>query len=234
MHWHPETVICRHGDLSALREAASKTSLSPAIHKNAEKVLSLWTSANSLKQLHRFADARQPSLLEPPLPDGSNIGGDAAQGDYKDSLRHEWMFRRALVRHFHLPGLFSTGEKPAEAVVSFSRLYGIGRCLLELELERCPSQETVGGEDDYLLSTLDPDADLVSWIKSSREIIEDTLNEVAETAYEEHQTTRSRFFPNNNMTSQTPLSREERLQRSLSPDLMHIMLDKMIKASYSG
>lgn len=186
------------------------------------------------EQFHRFADGRQPSLLEPPLPDGSNIGGDAVQGDYKDSLRHEWMFRRAFVRHLHLPGLFSTGAKPAEAVVSFSRLYDIGRCLLELKLERCPSERTLGGEDDYLLSTLDPDADLMSWMKSSREITEDILSEVAEIAYEEHQTTRSRFFPNSNITSQASLSREERLQRNLSPDLMHIMLDKMIKASYSS
>ena len=69
----------------------------------AEKVISYWTSANSLKQLHRFIDSRHPVLRQVPLPDGSNIS-DASSRDSRASLQYEWAFRRAFIRFLHLPG----------------------------------------------------------------------------------------------------------------------------------
>lgn len=229
MHWHPRTIVHAGSSLNALREAAIDSPPIPTVFRSAEKVISYWTSANSLKQLHRFTDSRQPDLFQIPLPDGSNLPDSASPDDVRSSLREEWMLRRAFVRLLHLPGIWFSGEKSSERLKAFANLYGVGRCLLEFELERCPTIDNAEREDDYYMDPENPHEHLFTWIRRARDIIEIGLNEVAEVAYEEHPSMSSRFFPGRTSASQTPLTREEKLRRNLTPQFMPIMLDNMIK-----
>jgi hypothetical protein len=138
LHWHPETVVnqCKHV-VRKLFEIAKDMPKKPVLYRNADKLVSIWMSANSLKQLNRFVDVRQPSLLVPPLPDGSNLYHGAVADDPKRSPYFEWKFRRGFIRHLHLPGIWTYQEKPDERFISYGRLYAIGRCLLEHEMKRC-------------------------------------------------------------------------------------------------
>lgn len=203
-----------------------EASLSPEAKKAAEKVISYWTSANSLKQLNRFVDARQPGLLEIPTPDGSNIP-DNVVNDPKESLLSEWMFRRIFVRCLHLPGLWFTGEIPTERFKTFGVLYGIARCLLEFELKRCP-EEGDGFTDDYRINVHNPEAETFLWIGESRAKIVDVLDEVASVAYVQHGSLGSQFFPNK---ARPALTREQILERNLTSQYMPKMLDLMIKVT---
>ena len=90
-----------------------------------EKVLSYWTSANSLKQLERFADIRQPYLDRLPLPDGMNLhhrGCTPAQ--YSEVILMEYSFRRLWIRHLHFPGLLAANLGRQK---SFDQLYKCAR-----------------------------------------------------------------------------------------------------------
>jgi hypothetical protein len=231
MHWHPESVIHAGTGITEFRDAALKADPGPLVIALAEKVLSLWTSANSLRQLHRFIDARQPALLQVPLPDGSNIGGHTTPNDPFGSLQDEWNFRRAFIRHLHLPGLWAPGEKPDSRAVSFSRLYGLSRALLQMELERCPPVDTDEEKDDFIIHHHDPDLKQVAHIKTARNVIEQVLAHVAEVAFEEQQTAQARFFPNR-AAPQIPMTRNARLQHNLTPEVIHITLEKMISVRY--
>ena len=223
MHWHPRTVIRTAMDILEIREATRNTMPGPTTLDMANKVISYWTSANSLKQLHRFTDSRHPVLPQIPLPDGSNIG-NISSSDPGASLQDEWAFRRAFVRFLHLPGLWFSGERPWERHEAFTQLYGIGRCLLELEVERCSPITTADGAESYLTSPFDPNGYLFSWITPTREVVEATLDHVAAAAYRDPPTLRSRFFGN-----RAALTNEERLRRNLSEECMPAMLDEMIR-----
>lgn len=229
MHWHPRTIIAAGRDLNVLRDAAKTHPPPPTAASAAEKVISYLTSANSLKLLHRFVDSRQPNLLQVPLPDGSNII-DHSTGDDDNSLLHEWMFCRIFVRFLHLPGIWFSGKIPEERLRAFGYIYGISRCLLELELERCPVKNTSVDYEEYPIDLNGPEGELLSWIKPCRDNIEFILDEIAKIAYEDHQTIASRFFPNRNTTFS--LTKKEKLLRNLSPQFVHIMLDKMINVGY--
>lgn len=207
-----------------------EVSLSPEAKNAAEKVLSYWTSANSLKQVNRFIDARQPCLFEIPIADGSNIPENAVD-DPKESLLSEWMFRRIFVRCLHLPGLWFTGEVPTERVKTFGWLYGIARCLLEFELKRCPEEGDGELADDYYIDLHDPEVETFLWVKESRDTIIDVLDEVAGLAYVEHESLKKKFFPN---AAQPELTREQMLERNLTDQYMPIMLNAMIKVPYSA
>lgn len=226
MHWHPRTMIAAGRELHALRNA---TKPPPTAASTAEKLNSYLTSANSLKLLHRFVDFRQPGLSRVPLPDGTNIVGSST-GDYQNSLVHEWMFRRIFIRFLHLPGLWISGANSKDWFTGFAHLYGVSRCLLELELERCRERNTTVGYEEYPIDLDGPDGDSLSWIKLSRNKIEHILNEVAKIAYDEHQTISSRFFPGRAPPSE--LTAEEMVRRNLSPKFVPIMLDKMVKVCY--
>lgn len=75
MHFDRRNYIQCNIDLRNFADAAITTQY-PRSHpaKNLlQEVLSYWTSANSLKQLERFADMRQPTLHRVPTPDGTNF-----------------------------------------------------------------------------------------------------------------------------------------------------------------
>lgn len=231
MYSHPNTTIRADTDLDTLRQAIIEHPLPPTAsantNANVEKVISYWTSANSLKQLHRFADSRQPNLLQVPLPDGSNIPSDSSL-DPKSSLPDEWQFRRSLIRFLHLPGLWYSGGP--DRVFTIGHLYGISRFLLELELEACPPEDNDDEDDDHPIVLDMSNGPTMSWIKESRNYIERILDHVAQEAYKEHQPIGSRFFPRN--TTATQLTKEEILQRNLSPQLVHITLEKVIEVCF--
>jgi hypothetical protein len=228
MHWHPETIIQTDTDIVRVQEAASDSSLAPSTLKMVEKVISYWTSANSLKQLHRFTDSRHPSLIQVPLPDGSNIR-DASSRDPRGSLQDEWAFRRAFIRLLHLPGLWFSGEVSIERYQAFTHLYGIARCLLEFELDRCPTILIEGNMESYQMEAYNPLTDSLSWILPTRETVELALDHVGAAAYSEYESLRSRFFPNREPPVQPALTDEEILQRNLSAQFMPAMLNEMIK-----
>jgi hypothetical protein len=94
MYWNGRTTIRCNEHLKHLAEASSSIAPDHAAIKILEKVLSFWTSANSLKQLERFADERQPGLLQKPLPDGSNLFDSRVNPDRSDDLYNEWFLRR--------------------------------------------------------------------------------------------------------------------------------------------
>lgn len=230
MHWHPEAVIRidNYEDMKKAHEAALAYNTDPIVSRKAGKVLAYWTSANTLKLLHRFAHERQPDLFHIPLPDGSNIGVLAGGM----ALQYEWMLRRAWIRHLHLPGVLQGGSLYADRMAQLGSIYAIGRVLLEVELKWCPPHDTYWEEDDYHVPRDDPDdGHLVDWIKDSRNVIRDVLEEINPIVYEEHQTASSRFFPHRQNNSAPPLSKEERLRRNLSPELINIVLDKMINVN---
>lgn len=228
MHWHPKSVIRAGTGITEFRDAALNANPGPLVIALAEKVISLWTSANSLRQLHRFIDVRQPALLEFPLPDGSNIRGDATPNDPLGLLHDEWKFRRAFIRHLHLPGLWVPGDRTHSRALSFSRLYGISRALLQMELDRCLPADINGERDNFIIDHQDPDLNKIRSIKSARNVIEKVLVDVAEEAFKEQQTAQARFFPNR-AGHQIQMTRNEMLHYNLTPGVIHITLGKMIR-----
>ena len=135
--------------------------------------------------------------------------------DHRGSVAIDWIFRRLFVRLLHLPGIWFTGVSPSERFQAFGDLYGVGRCLLEWELELCPEIDDDDLQDDYFMDPDNPFGGLFVWIKDTRDIINTVLDEMAEVAYEPHQTIAARFFPNSAQASQPQLTRDELLLRNL-------------------
>jgi hypothetical protein len=131
MHFDKRNYIQCNIDLRNFADAAITTQY-PQSHpakKLLQKVLSYWTSANSLKQLERFADTRQPTLHRVPTPDGTNLHRNARSvppAQYVDELYFEHYLRRLWIRHLHLPGLMAanTGRE-----YSLRSLYNCGRAV---------------------------------------------------------------------------------------------------------
>lgn len=231
MHWHPRTPIRTKRNMARLREAALGSSVSAAVRKDAEKVSSYWTSANSLRQVHRFTDTRQPPLYQNPLPDGSNISLHSGY-DHHSTLYEDWRYRRTLVRLLHLPGIWFSGDNPRERFNALGDLYGFGRCLLELELKRCPpiNDESRGLIDDFELSHDFDHYYLFLWIKRSRDIIDPIVEEVAELAYTKRKTLGEQFFKKRKVADNP--TDEEILAQNFAPDQLAGTLDAMVKVGH--
>jgi hypothetical protein len=115
-HFHSGNFIQGSDQLKHLAEAGYK--MLQNLHPRSSEarllgpVLGLWESANSLKQLERFNDTRQPRLSARPLPDGRNVR--VVAGDEEVVL--EWMFRRLLVKILHFPGIHAANSQRAAAI----------------------------------------------------------------------------------------------------------------------
>jgi hypothetical protein len=112
MHLHPQTDIACNNDLSTLTRRAIEAST--AFHSRAftkdnyDKVVSLWTAANSLKLLHRFTHREQSLLLRRPLPDGRNLEDNTVtsfsqtnSNDLVYPLHAAWQYYRQWIRFLH-------------------------------------------------------------------------------------------------------------------------------------
>jgi hypothetical protein len=100
------------------------------------KVVSLLTSANSLKLLHRFLHKDLPVLTRGPLPDRSNLRDNYVNPSDMDVLKHEWQFYRTWIRLLHFPNMVPRKDQyhipralnPGREI--FIPLYRIGKLLL--------------------------------------------------------------------------------------------------------
>jgi len=103
-----------------------------------------WTSAHSLKLLHRFLDHQQcPLLVEPKMNDGSNIPRVSSK---QKILYWEWEFYRHLVRTLHHAGMTKPiTDHNGDTILHNDRLndllylYMVSRYLLEYELRDVPA-----------------------------------------------------------------------------------------------
>ena len=130
MHFDTRNNIHGNADLRKLAEFGVTIDFPPShpATKPFETVLSYLTSANSLKQLERFADERQPYLCRQPWPDGSNLTQDFCTANppapYHPDLEIEYKFRRLWIRHLHFPDLHAANIGREESI---RQLYTCGR-----------------------------------------------------------------------------------------------------------
>jgi hypothetical protein len=186
LHIHPNSIIQCSPELVRLMEIvenAVKTAPRdhPSIRKG-EKLLSYWTSANSLKQIHRWLCHRQPSLYEDPRTDGTNLRGFTNPPMYR-GFHDEYVLRKQLIRALHYRGMTIIGKDGI--VINYDRIwdlvimYSIGRYMLEEEVANTNIDIGPGlSTDQYSLEITDPDEPNLRWISESRRIILDMLEAV--------------------------------------------------------
>jgi hypothetical protein len=238
MHTHPDTVVRCNRDLHDLQKAISIIPEDHLAKGKFEKVLSYWTSANSLKLLDRFISQGHCPLRDDPNHKTfyNNLPSDHHVSYTPDwTLRHDFYLRRNLVRLLHYPGLirfilFEDGQSLLDPKLpqKFTYVYGSGRMLLQLEVQKiCKTINPLGVEtDNYEKRHLVEEsyAYHLDFISQARRKILSVLEEIAKIAFEPPRSLGSRFFNR----PQPALTREEILRTNLEYSEITLM-NRMIE-----
>ena len=150
-----------------------------------EAILTLWTSACSLKQIDRYLSLDQAQLNAPPLEDGINLRDASVNPSRQKSFEMERLLRKLTIAFLHLPGILELPYDPSnpqippqgftnKRLIALRKLYNAARVLLKKELKVVK----IDKHDDYARN-LPVGTSGVNWIRTSRKNIVSALESVA-------------------------------------------------------
>ena len=121
-----------------------------------DRFLELEKCSSILKQLHRFADPRQPRMIRNPVrvADPDFWRSSQVNPTFDRDITSEWRLRKLWIRALHLPAIYTDiGDKTSGKTKPFFsaivEMHWMGMILLEKECLKVPGENAKGVLDNY-------------------------------------------------------------------------------------